>query len=496
MKITFLRHTIPATGAAALTVAAGGKLGPLGVKLDKKTGGAITRAMRGGKFEGKKGQALVLLAPAKTRLARLVLVGIGKPEDACLVTLQNAGGGAVAALNGKESAATLAVDDHKGMKLAAGEAAAHAAFGAQLRSYRFDKYLTKDKAKPALKSLAVAAAAQASARASYAALGRIAEGVFTTRDLVSEPANVIYPESMAAVCRTLKEFGVKVEVLNEKQMAKLGMGALLGVAQGSVRPPRLVSMVWEGAPRAKNKQPLALVGKGVTFDTGGISLKPPPGMGDMKWDMAGAGAVIGAMKAIAANKVKANVVGIVGLVENMPDGNAQRPGDIVKSMSGQTIEVLNTDAEGRLVLADAVWYAQVHHKAHTIVDLATLTGAILVTFGDEYAGLFSNDDALSEDLTKAGKAVDEKLWRLPLGDAYDRDLNCDAADMQNIGAGKAGSIVAAQFIQRFIKKSVNWAHLDIAGMAWLKAARPTAAKGASAYGVRLLHEFVAARAEK
>jgi len=315
----------------------------------------------------------------------------------------------------------------------------------------------------------------------------VVEGVYLTRDVVTEPPNVLYPETLAARCKELEELGVVVEILNEKKMAKLGMGALLGVGQGSVRESFLVTMRWDGGP--KNKAPVAFVGKGVTFDTGGISLKPGPGMEEMKWDMGGSGTVLGLMKALAGRKAKVNAVGVVGLVENMPDGNAQRPGDVVTSMSGQTIEIHNTDAEGRLVLADALWYTQQEFKPQAMIDLATLTGAILIALGNEYAGLFSNDDTLSAQLISAGQASGEPVWRMPLGDAYDKLLNSDCADMKNIGGRNAGSITAAQFLQRFVKDT-TWAHLDIAGMAWSSKDRPTVPKGATGYGVRLLDRFV------
>ncbi len=279
-------------------------------------------------------------------------------------------------------------------------------------------------------------------------------------------------------------------MLDEKQIKKLGMGALLGVGQGSDAPARLVTMLWQGNPSAKDKRPAALVGKGITFDTGGYSLKPPGGMERMKYDMAGAGAVIGAMMALAGRKAKANVVGVVALAENMVSGGAMRPSDIVTTMSGQTVEVLNTDAEGRLVLADALWYTQEKFKPRAIVDLATLTGAMVVALGHEYAGMFSNDDTLSAQLTKAGEGVSELLWRFPMNEAYDRDIDSPIADMKNIGsAGEAGSITAAQFLQRFIQKGMPWAHLDIAGMAWENKGKPLYPKGASGYGVRLLEQF-------
>jgi len=328
------------------------------------------------------------------------------------------------------------------------------------------------------------------AKRAFAPLDKIVDGVFFTRDLVSEPANIIYPETLAEAARSLEKLAVDVEVLDEKQMKKLGMGALLGVGQGSVRPPRLVVMQWKGA-KSKTAQPVAFIGKGVTFDTGGISIKPADGMWDMKWDMAGAGVVIGLMKALAGRKAKVNAVGVVGLVENMPSGAAQRPGDIVTSMSGQTIEVLNTDAEGRLVLADAMWYAQDRFKPKFMVDLATLTGAIIIALGHENAGLFTNNEELAERLVAAGKSVGEPVWRLPLGDAYDKLMDSDAADIKNISGGRdAGSITAAQFLQRFVN-GVPWAHLDIAGTAWSKKDAPTVPKGATAFGVRLLERLVA-----
>jgi leucyl aminopeptidase len=328
------------------------------------------------------------------------------------------------------------------------------------------------------------------ARRRYAPLDSIAQGVFLARDLVSEPANVIYPETLAQQARTLAKHGVKVEVLDKRQMKTLGMGALLGVAQGSVQDPRLVVMRWNGAKGKGGGQPLAFLGKGVTFDTGGISIKPSKGMEDMKWDMAGAATVIGLMKALALRKAKVDVVGVVGLVENMPSGNAQRPGDVVKSMSGQTVEVINTDAEGRLVLADALWYTQQRFKPRFMVDLATLTGAIIVALGHHQAGMFANDDKLADRLRSAGEAVNERLWRMPLGPEYDKQLTSQIADMKNISdGGGAGSITAAQFLQRFVN-DVPWAHLDIAGTAWSGKDAPTTPKGATAFGVRLLDQFV------
>jgi leucyl aminopeptidase len=491
LKISFANAELPTQHALIVTVAEKHKLGEHGAKLDSKLDGVLKRAMVGSSFTGAKGDTLTVMAPGKSKLTRIVLAGIGEPEKADAGVMESVGGAAVAALGNNDSQAVFLVDGFDGIDV--GIAAAHAALGARLRTYRFEKYLTKQKPeqKAQLKSLIFASDEQGKARKDFAELDKIADGVFLTRDLVSEPPNVLNPKTLAEICMELKGLDIKVEVLDEKKMKQLGMGSLLGVAQGSVIPARLVAMEWHGNPGAKNKSPVLFVGKGVTFDSGGLSLKPPAGMEQMKYDMAGAGAVIGAMKVLAGRKAKANVVGIVGLVENMPSGNAQRPGDVVTSMSGQTIEVLNTDAEGRLVLADVLWYGQEEYKPHCIVDLATLTGAIRIALGSEYAGLFCNDDRLSDQLVSAGKAVAEPLWRLPLGDAYDKLLESPIADMKNIGSGGgAGSITAAQFLQRFIQKGTPWAHLDIAAMAWLDVDKKICPKGASAYGVRLLDQFV------
>jgi leucyl aminopeptidase len=314
-----------------------------------------------------------------------------------------------------------------------------------------------------------------------------------TRELVTEPPNVIYPESFVERCRHLADLGIGLEVLDGAAMKKLGMGALLGVAQGSVRDPRLLVLLWNGGK--KGAPPVAFVGKGVTFDTGGISIKPAQGMEAMKWDMGGAAAVAGAFKALALRKAKANVVGICGMVENMPSGTAQRPSDVVTTMSGQTVEVINTDAEGRLVLADALCYVQRNYKPTTVIDLATLTGAILVALGHEWGGLFTPDDQLAKQLLAAAEKSGDKLWRMPLAEPFDRMIDSPIADMKNIGPREGGSITAAHFIQRFVDEGVKWAHLDIAGMAWSDKAGTTHDKGATAFGVRLLDQFVADTAE-
>jgi leucyl aminopeptidase len=417
----------------------------------------------------------------------VIVVGLGKPGEFTPLVFEEAGGGA-AALLAREAAAAI------GAHAFSPEQAAQVALGVTLRSYRFDRYRTKEKPedKPKLSKLTLLVAEPPMAKGAWEPLSKVANGVFLTRDLVSEPANVLNPAEMANRCKKLTELGVKVEILGPREMTKLGFGALLGVAQGSVNEPRMVVMHWQGGSGRgrKRDKPLAFIGKGVTFDTGGISIKPAGGMEDMKWDMGGAGTVIGLMAALAGRKAKVDVVGLVGLVENMPSGSAQRPGDVVKSYSGQTIEVINTDAEGRLVLADVLWYCQEKFDPKFMVNLATLTGAIIVALGHEYAGMFSNNDELAEKLAAVGKATGEKVWRMPLADAYDKLLRSEIADMKNIGGRPAGSISAAQFIQRFVNNK-PWAHLDIAGMAWSTKDAPCVPKGATAYGVRLLDQLVA-----
>jgi len=441
-----------------------------------------------------------LVGPPELPLSRIVLAGLGKPEAVDARLMEDLGGSLLTQLNSAgESEASFAIDAGDKTKLKPAEAAARLAFGAALRAYRFDKYRTKEKPerKPSLERVTVMTASPAKAKQAYGALGAAAEAVAFTRDLVSEPANELYPETLAERAAALAGPdlpGLTVEILDEHKMRELGMGALLAVGQGSVRPPRVLVMQYRGA--ATDSPPLAFIGKGVTFDTGGISIKPAAGMGEMKWDMAGAGVVIGLMRLLAARKARVNAVGIAGLVENMPSGSATRPGDIIRSMSGQTIEVLNTDAEGRLVLADVLWYCQDRFKPKLMIDLATLTGAVIVALGHENAGLFSNNEELADRLIAAGKAVGELLWRLPLSESYDRAIDSDAADVKNIAGDRgAGSIIGAQFVQRFVN-NLPWAHLDIAGVAWSKKDAPTVPKGATAFGVRLLDRFVVDHYEK
>ena len=479
MRVTLLPKRPDDFSSLALLV---GKDAPL------PEGERLAAAGKLGRFEGEAGSVIEHVYTDGPDARRLLAVGIGKGgvED-----YEKAG----AALSAK-----LLTSGETGLVIDAGgadaESVARLATGAVLRGWRYDKYRTKltAKHKPTLEEISIVTT-DPGAAAAWARAEAIIAGVSLTRELVSEPANIIYPESFVERIRHLTELGVEIEVLDVEAMAALGMGSLLGVGQGSARPSRLLCMRWDGTNGA-TKTPVVGVGKGVTFDTGGISLKPPPGMEDMKWDMGGAGAVAGAMKALAGRKANAHVVGVCALVENMPDGNAQRPGDVVTSMSGQTIEVINTDAEGRLVLCDAMTWVQRKYSPKVMVDLATLTGAMIIALGNEYGGMFSNDDGLAAQLTSAAAAAGDPLWRFPLGEAYNKLLESQIADMKNVGPREAGSITAAQFLQRFVEDGVKWAHLDIAGMVW--AAKPGAVwdKGATGYGVRLLDRFVADNYER
>ncbi len=448
----------------------------------------VLSAAKTARFEGKPGEVFETFVEESGTVKRVILAGIGKGKR---LNVESAGGSMVAKIL-TSGAKHLAIHQ-SGMDQ---WQLARFVFGAKLRSWRIDKYRTTmpEKQKPTLEAITVLDQNLETAK-EWQDLNAVSEGVALTRELVAEPANVIYPESFVARCEELKDLGVEFQVLDQEEMEKLGMGALLGVSQGSVKPPRMLAMRWDGT-NGSQKRPLALVGKGVTFDTGGISLKPGPGMGDMKFDMGGAGAVAGTMKALAGRKANVHVVGVCGLVENMPDGNAQRPGDVVTSMSGQTIEVLNTDAEGRLVLSDALHWTQEEFDPEVVINLATLTGAIIISLGDQHAGCFCNDDDLAEDLLEAGKKSGDPLWRFPLNAAYDKQINSPIADMQNIGGKGAGSITAAQFLQRFIKDGVKWSHLDIAGMVWADKPGPLWDKGATGYGVRLLNQYITDNFEK
>ncbi|TPW35888.1 leucyl aminopeptidase [Oecophyllibacter saccharovorans] len=464
---------------------------PVFKQLDTLAGGALTRlaALRG--FEGTAGQVAGLATPAQG-IAQIQLVGCaaeGEGNPASVpegLAVEQAAGRAVGALTGSklgDGSALLVVPQSLAVF------APEAALGARLAAYRFDRYRTQPSKETPLTRLTVALADEqdvAAARQRWPELDAVSQGVFLTRDLVSEPANVLTPENFRDRIEALRRQGLEVEVLDEKRMRELGFGALLGVAQGSAHRPYTVIMRHRGGG---DEAPLAFVGKGVTFDTGGISIKPSAGMEEMKTDMGGAATVVGLMQALALRKAPVNAVGIVGLVENMPSGDAQRPGDIVTSLSGQTIEILNTDAEGRLVLADLLTYVNREYTPSLMIDLATLTGAIVVSLGSEYAGLFSSDDVLARQLEAAGLEKDEKLWRMPMGPAYNKLLDSDVADVKNIGTRAGGSIQAAEFLKRFTGDT-PWAHLDIAGTAWLAKGLPTKPKGASGFGVQLLDTFV------
>ena len=453
--------------------------------LDKASGGLLTEALGADRFNGKLGQQALVVLPKSAPARRAVLVGGGAAKDRTLKIMERIGADLVKSHAGS---------GFKSLALATGAAedAVAAASGAKLAAYRFDTYFTKLKPanKPSLKAFTCTTADDKTAKKLFKDAAAVIDGTYLARDLMNEPPNVLYPESFAGRIKALEAEGLEVEVLGEKEMQKLGKGALLGGGQGSVRESQMAIMRWKGGKASE--KPVALVGKGVCFDTGGISLKPGAGMEDMRGDRGGAAAVTGAMLARAKRKAKVNVVGLVGLVENMPDGNAIRPGDILTSASGQTIEIQNTDAEGRLVLCDVLWYAQEYEKPKAIVDLATLTGAIVISLAHEHAGLFSNDDGLADALTEAGKASGETVWRMPLGDYYDNMLKSKFADMRNIGGRAGGSITAAQFLKRFVKDGTPWAHLDIAGVAWREGEKPsTDPAWASGYGPRLLNQWIA-----
>ncbi|WP_108883561.1 leucyl aminopeptidase [Anderseniella sp. Alg231-50] len=494
MKISFSTFSAPKSGVAVVLAGEDGKLSDDGAELDKSVNGAISNAMKVADFKAEREKSLDIILPKGSGADRIIVMGVGKTDDLDEVAAEYVGG-AIAAAAGAVQATGLTVSASLPGKPGIDPAAVSSriASGIRLRTYSFTKYKSKPSKTKQLASVKMLTASAAAAKTRYAALDAVATGVHLARDLVNEPANILHPESFAGEIKKLSKLGLVIEVLDEKQMGKLGMGALLGVSLGSPRKPRLCVMRWEGGK--KGDQPVAFVGKGVTFDTGGISIKPSAGMEDMKGDMGGAACVTGLMAALAGRKAKVNAIGVVGLVENMPDGNAQRPGDVVTSMSKQTIAVLNTDAEGRLVLADALWYTQDRFKPKFMVNLATLTGAILVALGKEHAGLFSNDDKLSDELAGVGQETRERVWRLPLAPEYDKLIDSDIADMKNIGGRMAGSITAGQFLQRFVN-DVPWAHLDVAGTAMDAVKSPINQSWGSGWGVRLLDRLVARHYEK
>jgi leucyl aminopeptidase len=465
------------------------KLGAATRKVLGSAADLVKRAAATSQFKGKNGSTLDILAPAGLKVSRLIVVGAGKLSALKESDFLKFGGVAAGKLRAGNDAATIIAELPDGA-MKPDQAAAIGA-GVRLRAYKFDRYKTrkKDGEDGALHAdISVAVDDVGAARKAFAPDSHIVDGVITARDLVNEPPNILFPVEFARRAAQLRKLGVDVEILDVKAMTKLGMGALLGVGQGSTQPSRTVIMRWNGGKRGD--APVAFIGKGVCFDTGGISIKGASGMEDMKGDMGGAACVVGLMQALAARKAKVNAVGAIGIVENMPDGNAQRPGDIVTSMSGQTIEIINTDAEGRLVLADVLWHVAKKFKPKFMVDLATLTGAIMVALGTEYAGMFSNNDELAERLSKVGLETGERVWRMPLGPEYDKQIDSQFADMKNTGTRHGGSITAAQFLQRFVD-GTPWAHLDIAGTAMGAPKTEINQSWGSGYGVRLLERLVA-----
>jgi leucyl aminopeptidase len=494
MEIAFAPSTSPATGTWVVLVAGDGTLGPIGVELDRQAGGALTRALKDW-GDLKRGEAIELRHPAGLEVDRVVLLSLGKTEGASRFDLETAGGSLAAKLKAlRVRAASVAVEAPGGLAAAPVELAISLASGACLRAYRFDKYRTvkeaDEEATEEVTQITLHLAEPPAAEAEWRRTAAVIAGVTHGRDLVTEPANVLSPEAFAEACRALgSELGLEVEVHDRAALERLGMRALLGVSQGSGREPRVATLRWSGG--APDQPPVALIGKGVCFDSGGLSLKPAGGMEEMKWDMGGAAAVFGAIKALAGRKARANVVGVLGLTENMPSGTAQRPGDVVTSMAGLTIEVVNTDAEGRLVLADVLHYAKERFKPKAIIDLATLTGAIIIALGHEQAGLFTPHDELAQWIQAAGAAVGERVWRMPLGDDYAKHIKSDIADIKNVGRERqAGATAGAVFLQRFVG-DVPWAHLDIAGTAWSKEDRALVPKGATGFGIRLLDRLIA-----
>lgn len=490
MQLNFVFSNLPSEGILILFCGEGETLSDFAQTIDAATNGQLTRAITAEQFKGKKHDQLILTAPAELSLKRIVLLGLGDRNEFDALGAQKLGGKIIVTLQSlDDSSATISTDGLNNCPSTSAELTANLVLGAQLRDYRFDKYHTKPReGKPGrLNALTVLCDDPQQIEDACAPLQSLADSVCQVRDWVSEPGNILHPESYADQLNEFTKDGVEVEILDEASMEALGMGALLSVGRGSARQSKLVVMRWQGD--TADQPPIAFVGKGVTFDSGGISIKPAAGMQDLKYDMAGSATVAGLIQSLAKRKAAVNVVGVVGLVENMPSNNASRPGDIVTSMSGQTIEIINTDAEGRLVLADALWYTQATFKPRCIVDIATLTGGIVTSLAHEMAGIFSNNDTLAEQLIAAGTTAGEPVWRLPLTKIYDRLVDSDIADMKNHAGIPASSITAAQFLQRFVNE-VPWIHIDIVGTVWRKEDGDLAEKGASGYGVRLLDQFV------
>jgi len=486
--IAFVPFATPSSGVLVVFCDEGLKLGSNTRRLLGPAADLVARAARADRFKGKSGTSLDLVAPADLPVSRLIVVGCGKPSEMKPKDFLKLGGVAMGKIPSSAESATIVAElPNRAMSP---EQASDLAQGVRLRAYAFDRYKTKrkeDEEKPGAVKIEIGVSNAAGVRAAWRGKEAVADGVVLARDLINEPANVLFPAEFARRTGALKRLGVAVEVLDVRAMTKLGMNALLGVGQGSAHDSRVVVMRWEGGKRGT--PPVAFIGKGVCFDTGGISIKPAANMEDMKGDMAGAACVVGLMQALATREAKINAIGAIGLVENMPDGKAQRPGDIVTTMSGQTIEVINTDAEGRLVLADVLHYVNKRFKPRFMINLATLTGAIIVALGQEYAGMFANDDKLVERLNKAGEATGERVWRMPLGPEYDKMIDSKFADMKNTGGRWGGAITAAQLLQRFVDKT-PWVHLDIAGTGMGSPQTDINKSWSSGWGVRLLNQLV------
>jgi leucyl aminopeptidase len=475
------------------------RLTPAAEQIDRETSALLSTHIKNSKiFKGKLGQTISIPVLPENGYDRIILLGLGNPAELDSKKGEIAGGKLFVCCetNGCEKITLYVNSDQSIDKITEEELAAHLGLGFKLRSYKFHTYKSETKEedkKPVPLKLEIISKSDKAAKKLYANLDAVSEGVFLARNLMNEPANVLYPEHYAQLIKEeLRPLGVEVEIIDAKKMAKLDFGAHLAVGQGSDRPPCVVIMHWKGSQTKTDEPPIAFVGKGVTFDTGGISIKPSASMEEMKMDMGGSAAVSGLMKSLALRKSKSNVIGIIGLAENMPSHNAYRPGDIVKSMSGKTIEVLNTDAEGRLVLVDALTYVQKTYNPKIVIDLATLTGAIMVALGHEYGGAFVNDDSLWQKLEEASAQTGEKLWRMPLDESYKKEMEGNLSDLQNLGSqGRyGGACSAAGFLEHFIDKDRPWAHLDIAGMMNWKKEKPTNPKGPPGFGVRVLDKMI------
>lgn len=499
LVISFVKRSPAEAGAIAVFVPQSGQWPGVADALNRTSGGQLQRACRTTRFSAAVAEVCDVLAPSGITASRVLIVGLGEPRQAGAAEFERIGGTLCAhLLCSGETTLTVETTGLEGTALEPAAIAARIAFGARLRAYRFDRYRTAESelSKPTLAKVSVVTRLVSACQSKFNRLEAVAAGVFMARDLVSEPGNVLFPKAFTARIQTLTANGVRVQVLGEKKLKQLGFGALLGVSQGSAHEPQVVICEYDGTRAKRPRPPIVLAGKGVTFDSGGISIKPSAGLETLKQDMGGAASVVGVIKTLAMRKARCHVVGICGLVENMPSGSAQRPGDVVTSLSGKTIEVINTDAEGRLVLCDIMWYAQERYRPKVVIDMATLTGAIVIALGQEFAGLFCNDTQLATQLIRAGSDTGDRLWQYPMGAAYDKHLASLIADMKNLGPNEGRSIIAAHFIKRFVQDDVAWAHVDFGGMVWSEEDTALSPKGATGFGVRLLDQLIATHYEQ